>query len=385
MTGTPYPDLASLIAAEPAVHDCPEDRVLVVSSGVRGFTVLMHSFVSVAESLSVTVTSVHSPPALHRERRWRAPRARLSTVDHLRHRRHWMRPPADPEGLRAIARGVSGVLIAGTGPALSLLPVLASVGVRTAVFTDVTAALHAEQNGWHDNPLLARDRLEEARRLRLADRVLCLSEWCRYSMEHDLGLAPERLSILRQGVTIPDDRSEPPGVGGTERPLRLVCVGQPAERKGMDRLTAWLGDRPGTDVELHFIGDAPADTGDRRVTAHGLLPHAEVQDLLSSVDVLVHPTRRDQSANIIVEAAAHGVPAVAVSMGGISELIDDGVTGWLVPPSDDAALAAALDRLVAEPALIANVSAAARARAIECHDASRQWAGLALWLGGRDA
>ena len=65
---------------------------------------------------------------------------------------------------------------------------------------------------------------------------------------------------------------------------------------------------------------------------------------------------------ILLETAAAGVPIVATPVGDVPTLIEDGVTGLLVPPGDAAALAAALLRLRDEPDLGLRLAAAARRR-----------------------
>jgi len=82
----------------------------------------------------------------------------------------------------------------------------------------------------------------------------------------------------------------------------------------------------------------------------------------------------------LMEAAACGVPAVAVAVGGIPELIDDGVTGFLTPPGDAGKLAAALERLLCDPDLVARLGAAACRRVKERFSLTGQVNRLlALW------
>lgn len=63
------------------------------------------------------------------------------------------------------------------------------------------------------------------------------------------------------------------------------------------------------------------------------------------------------------EAMAHGRPVVACAVGGLLDLVEDGVTGLLVPPGDVAALRAALERMLADPDLRARMGAAGQERA----------------------
>ena len=84
----------------------------------------------------------------------------------------------------------------------------------------------------------------------------------------------------------------------------------------------------------------------------------------------------------LIEAAACAVPAVATAVGGIPELVENGVTGLLVPPRDTAALADALSRIVTRPTLGRELGQAARRRAVERFSLSRQVDRLiALWEG----
>jgi glycosyltransferase involved in cell wall biosynthesis len=78
----------------------------------------------------------------------------------------------------------------------------------------------------------------------------------------------------------------------------------------------------------------------------------------------------------VLEAAAQGVPVVASAVGGIPELVEDGVTGLLVPPGDVDALTGALTRLVERPHDAACMGLVAWARARERHDPQAHVAAL---------
>jgi glycosyltransferase involved in cell wall biosynthesis len=65
---------------------------------------------------------------------------------------------------------------------------------------------------------------------------------------------------------------------------------------------------------------------------------------------------------------AAGVPVLSSNVGGVGDLVTHGETGWLVPPSDPAALADGIRTLLADPALAGRLAAAARPIALERHD-----------------
>lgn len=96
----------------------------------------------------------------------------------------------------------------------------------------------------------------------------------------------------------------------------------------------------------------------------GLATQADVRVWWQRASVAVLSSDREGFPVSLMEAAACGVPAVATAVGGVAELVDDGVTGLLVPPGDVSALASSILRLVVDPTLRRSMSLAARARAV---------------------
>jgi glycosyltransferase involved in cell wall biosynthesis len=95
----------------------------------------------------------------------------------------------------------------------------------------------------------------------------------------------------------------------------------------------------------------------------GRLPNVDVLGLYAAADVVVVPSViPDALSRVALEAMAAGRPVVATAVGGTPELIEDGQSGLLVPRHDPAALAAAIERLLDDPALAARLGAAARRR-----------------------
>ncbi len=86
-------------------------------------------------------------------------------------------------------------------------------------------------------------------------------------------------------------------------------------------------------------------------------------ELLRDATVLVMPSRSEGLPMALLEAMAYGMAVLATRVGGIPEVVDDGVEGLLVPAEDPVALAEALNRLAADPEFRARLAAAARARA----------------------
>ncbi|MBM3496086.1 MAG: glycosyltransferase family 4 protein, partial [Armatimonadetes bacterium] len=92
---------------------------------------------------------------------------------------------------------------------------------------------------------------------------------------------------------------------------------------------------------------------------------ADLDRRLSVADVVVVPSRTEGQGLVALEAMALGVPVVASRVGGLPEVVEDQLTGLLVPPDDWEALADALLRLAMDPSLRARLGEAARLRVRE--------------------
>ena len=111
--------------------------------------------------------------------------------------------------------------------------------------------------------------------------------------------------------------------------LRCILVGDGPERSALENLIAELG-----------IEGSVWMAGDRD----------DIPELLACLDVFVSPSLGEGISNTVLEAMASGLPVVATRVGGNPELVEDGVTGLLVPVGDVTALANALLTLVEDPA-----------------------------------
>lgn len=104
--------------------------------------------------------------------------------------------------------------------------------------------------------------------------------------------------------------------------------------------------------------------GDERIRYVGYVDR--VEDIYVTSDIVVFPSRWQEPLGLIaIEAAACGKPVVGTRVGGIPEIIQDGVTGYLVEPGDVAALAESVERLVADPMLRHTFGEAGRKRVAE--------------------
>src|SRR5919197_1364180 len=158
--------------------------------------------------------------------------------------------------------------------------------------------------------------------------------------------------------TIPNGVELPASAGAEAEPAEELFVGRLSPEKGIDELVAAT-----EGMNLVVAGDGPL----RHLVpgALGFVPHQELGELYDRAAVVVCPSYREGLPLCVLEAMAHGRPVVASAVGGIPELVEDGGTGLLVEPGDVAGLRAALERLLADPALRRRLGRAARARLAE--------------------
>lgn len=149
----------------------------------------------------------------------------------------------------------------------------------------------------------------------------------------------------------------------------VLFVGALGEHKGVG-LLAEAHRRMATAVPLVVVGSRRADTPDlpgtaeRPVILRAGVPHEEIMAAFAAAAVVAVPSRWPEPQGLVaIEAMAAGVPVVASRVGGLAELVAPEETGLLVEPGDADALAAALDRLLGDPALRARMGTAGAARA----------------------
>jgi glycosyltransferase involved in cell wall biosynthesis len=183
-----------------------------------------------------------------------------------------------------------------------------------------------------------------------------------------------------------------------ENPFMILCVGTLHEVKGQAYLIEacrQLQER-GFDFECHFVGDGPdkkslaelverADLLDK-VRFDGRLTRDEIARLLLDADVLAAPSvptrdgRREGIPVVLMEAMGSGVPVIASNLSGIPELVNDQLTGLLVPPRDATSLADAMECYIKYSDLRRRLGRAGRAKVVDEFDLHKNATKLAQYF-----
>lgn len=196
------------------------------------------------------------------------------------------------------------------------------------------------------------------------------------------GADPERIRVIPCGVDLtlfhPDAAAEeiPPRRPGLRR---IVSLGRMVPRKGIDMSIRALPEL--VDAELVIAGGPDREGLDRdpeglrlqrlardlgvadRVTFTGRLDRARSAALLASADVVCITPWYEPFGMVPLETMASGKPVVGSAVGGLLDSVEDGVTGILVPPGDEAATTRALRTLLDDPERATAMGRAARGRA----------------------
>ena len=217
-------------------------------------------------------------------------------------------------------------------------------------------------------------------------------------------VAADKISVIYNALVFPPAPDADPDAAPdlSDRPLRaaqgasaatvvLLCVGMFRPEKnqaGLLRAVAKLDQAHTPDWQLWFVGEGPEHAACARLaTALGIAERVRFLGFQSdpaaayrSADVAALASRAESLSNFLIEAQSHGLPVVATDVGGVNECCLPGLTGDIVAPGDNAALAAALSRWLGDPSLRQTAAPLARRFAREAFDPARQAAAyLALF------
>jgi glycosyltransferase involved in cell wall biosynthesis len=237
-----------------------------------------------------------------------------------------------------------------------------------------------------------------AQKVRAAAFVVAISEYNKELIVKHCGEdVRDKVVVIHCGVDTSLFRPRQKARGGR---FMIVCVGSLEEKKGQRYLVeaCRLLKERGIDFVCHLIGEGSTRAALEqqieqaglagRVRLEGGQPRADVLRMLEQADVVALPSIQTKSGKMegipvaLMEPLACEVPVVSTRISGIPELVEDGVTGLLVPPRDPSALADALERLERDPELGRRMGQAGRSKVLRQFDLADNTAQLAKMMVG---
>jgi glycosyltransferase involved in cell wall biosynthesis len=221
---------------------------------------------------------------------------------------------------------------------------------------------------------------------RAADRIIATDRSLEPAVRTHLRVDPSRVRVIPNALDLPivDSWAQPSDGVRVRRSLDigtgdvvLLSVGRLEQNKGFHVLAAALAalrDHSGRIAEGRWrwivAGEGPFRSAlenavrDAGLTAHvrllGRVPDADLHAWYEAADLFVHPTLYEGNSLVTLEAMAHRRAVVATTAGGLPDKVRSGVNGWLVPPGDASALAAAISGALGDPSRLPAMGQAGR-------------------------
>lgn len=265
---------------------------------------------------------------------------------------------------------------------------LTGVPVRVAWYHTLQQqiAQDSEHPAWVRNIQRLRKRLVYHAATHLATNSLAA---CR-DLQHAFGVPLQKCTIWANSLRDPWQDASPPVA--SSRALKVVCAGRFHPSKGQDTLIRAIASLRNEALcpEVLFLGDGPVRHDCEELARSlgvadwchflGSVSPAQVLAEMSSAAVTVVPSRDEAFGLVNIESLAAGTPVIASAVGGIPEIIRDGVDGFLVPPDDPIALASKLHVLLSDVGLRTSMGTQGRQRFLECFEQSIVVKRQADWL-----
>lgn len=218
----------------------------------------------------------------------------------------------------------------------------------------------------------SRLQIQILRRLvRLASKVIAVSEQTKLSVINNLGIPPNRIRVIGHAVDFGDWNSNTTNPGNYSIEYRIGTIGNLVSAKGHFYMISSMPKLIKSYPKIKYIvaGDGPMKrfleeevsklNVSEAVQFIGCYRNEDLPRLLADWDMVVLPSISEALGIVALEAMACGKPVIASSVGGLAEIIKDNETGLLVPPCDPDALVYAIRRLLNDGTLRQNMAHAA--------------------------
>src|SRR5881296_997718 len=241
----------------------------------------------------------------------------------------------------------------------------AAVELKNRLSLPLISTIHATEigrGGSLDGEYRRKVRDIERLLVEQSDGIICCSNYMLDHIQHQLGAVNAKIRVIPNGVEssrFNGDRQPhliPTGV--SENRKVILYVGRIVREKGIFTLLEALDElrNRGKDVSLVIVGEGPLKEDlakevlrrrlSDRVKITGFVDQEKLVSLYNSCDAFVLPSHYEPFGMVALEAMASRVPVVVSDVGGLSEIVEDGVTGVKVPSSDPHALAEGILRVL---------------------------------------
>jgi glycosyltransferase involved in cell wall biosynthesis len=225
------------------------------------------------------------------------------------------------------------------------------------------------------------------RSLRTARHIVANSQEAKANLVAKLGLPDAKISVIYNSLVFPPEAELARNTGLRARlgagpaTVVLICVAMFRPEKNQRELVEVANALPrGSDWQLWLAGTGPALAACQRLVTERQLDsrvkflgfQADPSALYCAADVAVHASWSESLSNFIIEAQAHGLPAVVYEAQGIGECFLPGESGWVLPQGDRAGFLARLQPLLADAGFRRACAMRARAHACSKFDPARQ-------------
>ncbi len=191
-------------------------------------------------------------------------------------------------------------------------------------------------------------RVVERALVKITDSVVCISNH-EYRAAVAAGMDEAKLCVVRNAIAKQSPVAAGPVPEWPEGMRRVLFVGRFDRQKGVDVLIAALdhlvGQAHAVIAGSPVLADVSSHADGENVTRAGWVTPAQIEALFTKAEVLVVPSRWEGFGLIALEAMRAGLPVIASRVGGLPEVVKDGVTGVLVAPESPMELAEAILRL----------------------------------------
>lgn len=225
----------------------------------------------------------------------------------------------------------------------------------------------------------------------IATHAICPSAAAKEDLIRNFYVKEKKAQVIYNSILDPFITTHKTYIQGSPEE-RIVCAGNIDPSKGQDILiqAARMVANNFKNLRIYFLGSGQSrekfeklaeSLGVRRHCVWvGSIPHQDVLGYMKDAYVSICPSRMDNLPTVLIESMALGTPVIASKVGGISEILDDGVEGLLIHPDNPDDLANAINQMIKNPVSRKRMSDSARQRYLKQFEQKNKMKILCEWF-----